>query len=125
MMPSGVTVIPAEAIGFGVDDPPPLRLRHVRKPAGKEAAVGGAGGGRLWRFDGGAARASDALGEGVGGGSTNAAGRAFPLLFSIGRFRRDGRHSIGIPRPWRNGAAAPEASSGVFSLKPRTLMSSI
>src|SRR5713226_434338 len=74
--------------------------------------VGGAGGGRLWRFDGGAARASDALGEGVGGGSTIAAGRAFPLLFSIGRFRRDGRHSTGIQRPWRNGAAAPEASSG-------------
>ena len=43
MMPSGVTVIPAEAIGFGVDDPPPLRLRHVRKPPGKEPAVGSVG----------------------------------------------------------------------------------
>jgi hypothetical protein len=43
MMPSGVALIPAEAIDFGVDDPPPLRLRHVRKPPRKEPAVGGAG----------------------------------------------------------------------------------
>ena len=28
-MPSGVALIPAEAIDFGVDDPPPLRLRPV------------------------------------------------------------------------------------------------
>jgi hypothetical protein len=54
----------------------------VRKPPGKEPAVGGAGGGRLWRFDGGAARASDALSDGVGGGSTIATVEALPVLFS-------------------------------------------
>jgi hypothetical protein len=50
--------------GFGcrpvVTYPRVLRA-GVRKPPGKEPAVGGTGGGRLWRFDGGAARASDAL----------------------------------------------------------------
>jgi hypothetical protein len=50
--------------GFGcrpvVTYPRALRA-GVRKPPGKEPAVGGTGGGRLWRFDGGAARASDAL----------------------------------------------------------------
>src|ERR1700730_4116807 len=90
----------------------PVLRAGVRKPSGKEPAVGGAGGGRLWRFDGGAVRASDALGEGFGGGSRIAAGRAFSLLFLIGRFRRDERHSTGIWRPWRKGAAAPAASSG-------------
>src|SRR5437016_11752285 len=84
-----------------------------RRPKASREGIrgGGAGGGRLWRFDGGAAGASDALGEGVGGGSTIAGGRVFPLLFSIGRFRHDGRQSTSIRRPWRNGAAAPEASS--------------
>jgi hypothetical protein len=52
--------------------------------------VGGAGGSRLWRFDGGAACASDALSDGVGGGLTIAAGRTLPRPFSRGRFRRDG-----------------------------------
>jgi hypothetical protein len=33
-----VALIPAEAIGYGIDDLPPLRLRHVRKPSGKEPA---------------------------------------------------------------------------------------
>jgi hypothetical protein len=37
----------------------------VRKPPKNEPVVGGAGGGRLWRFDGGVARASGALVEGV------------------------------------------------------------
>jgi hypothetical protein len=54
----------------------------VRKPPGKEPAVGGAGGGRLWRFDGEAARASDALSDGGGGGSTIATVGALPVLFS-------------------------------------------
>src|SRR5229473_3425165 len=109
------------AKGFGcrlvVTYPSVLRA-GVRKPAGKEPAVGGAGGGRLWRFGGGAARASDALGAGVGGRSTIAAGRGFPLLFSTERFRRDGRHSARVRRRWRNGAAAPEAaSSGGWSMR--------
>ena len=110
-----------DAKGFGcrlvVTYPSVLRA-GVRKPAGKEPAVGGAGGGRLWRFGGGAARASDALGAGVGGRSTIAAGRGFPLLFSTERFRRDGRHSARVRRRWRNGAAAPEAaSSGGWSMR--------
>src|SRR5271154_6969668 len=113
ILKSHSTLAPGMALpvkGFGcrpvVTYPSVLRA-GVRKPPGKEPAVGGAGGGRLWRFDGGAARASDALGEGVDGGSTIAARRAFPQLFSIGRFRCDGWPSSGIRRRWRNGAAAP------------------
>jgi hypothetical protein len=73
--------------GFGcrpvVTYPRVLRA-GVRKPPGKEPAVGGAGGGRLWRFDGRAAWASDALSDGVGGGSTIATVAALPVLFSTG-----------------------------------------
>jgi hypothetical protein len=73
--------------GFGcrpvVTYPRVLRA-GVRKPPGKEPAVGGAGGGRLWRFDGGAARASGALSYGVGGGSTIATVGALPMLLSTG-----------------------------------------
>src|SRR5258708_37272015 len=50
MMPSGVALTPAEGIGFGVDDPLPLRLRHVRKPPRKEPAGAGWAGCRLWGF---------------------------------------------------------------------------
>ena len=71
--------------GFGcrpvVTYPRVLRA-GVRKPPGKEPAVGGAGDGRLWRFNGGAARASDALSGGVGGGSATATVGALPVLFS-------------------------------------------
>src|SRR5271166_4859543 len=70
--------------GFGcrlVAAYPPVLRAGVRKPPGKEPAVGGAGGGRLWRFVGGSARASDALSDGVGGGSTIATVGALPVLF--------------------------------------------
>jgi hypothetical protein len=73
--------------------------------------VVGAGVGRLWRFDGGVVLASGALSQVVGGGSAIAAAEALPLLFSTGQFRRAGRRSGGVRRPWRDGAAAPEAAS--------------
>jgi hypothetical protein len=113
--------MPAVVKGFGcrlVGTYPPVLRAGVRKPPGKEPAVGGAGGGRLWRFDGGAGRASGALGQGVGGGSSIAAGGALPLVFSTGQCRRTGRGNGSVCRPWRNGAAALEvASSGGWLMR--------
>src|SRR5271157_5491594 len=65
------TALPVKGFGCRPVVTYPRVLRAgVRKPPGKEPAVGGAGGGGRWRFDGAAARASDALSDGVGGGST-------------------------------------------------------
>ena len=62
-MPSGVALIPAEATGLGVDDPPPLRLRHVRKPPKNEPAGQRRAVGRLWGFGRAAALAEDGFEE--------------------------------------------------------------
>jgi hypothetical protein len=72
MMPSGVALIPAEAIDFGVDDPPPLRLRHVRKPPRKEPAGAWWAVCGLWGFGVGAAV--------VGDGFAKIAERWVPLI---------------------------------------------
>src|SRR5271166_1302455 len=69
--PAAGTALPVKGFGCRPVVTYPRVLRAgVRKPPGKEPAVGGAGGGGRWRFDGAAARASDALSDGVGGGST-------------------------------------------------------
>ena len=91
---------------------PALRA-GVRKPAGKEPAVGG---GRLWGFDGGAACRSEVAGVGEGGGLTITTRRRMPLRFAAERFRRDGLHGANDQRPYGNGAAARgAASSGGWS----------
>jgi hypothetical protein len=54
-----VALIPAEAIGFDVVDPPLPRLRHVRKPPKNEPAGQRRAAGRLWGFSRAAVLAED------------------------------------------------------------------
>src|SRR5215207_4115823 len=89
----------AVAKGFGcrlVGTYPPALRAGVRKPPGKEPAVVGAVGGRLWRFDGPAGCASDVLVGGVERGCPTAAVGAKALRFSRARFWRHGRDSASV-----------------------------
>src|ERR1700676_2839397 len=61
----------------------------VRKPPGKEPAVGGAGGGRLWRFGGAASCAGAALAGVIGDGSPNAVESLSSRRLLTGRFWQD------------------------------------
>src|SRR5260370_42232218 len=98
MMPSGVALIPAEASGFGVDDPPPLRLRHVRKPPRKEPAGGWQAVCRLWGFERAATSAKAGLGVVVKGGLACIIENWSPPLRSTVRLRNDRRDRIGVRR---------------------------
>ena len=87
-------MIPAEAIGFGVDDPPPLRLRHVRKPPKKEPAGAWWAVCGLWGFDRAAASARDGQAGVVASGLLPIIENWSPQLHSTASFSTNRRHRI-------------------------------